>query len=76
MISNDYKTTNYNASSVVEVEDAEITIMRMNAFVDKDNRITFNQEIPSTEIYTKYKTTADADFETWKNEVIADVNNA
>lgn len=62
------RNANYSATSVTA--DGETVLMNMSAFISEIGNVSFGQNIPDKSVYEANKAIADADFETFKSEVI------
>lgn len=74
MLVNQNHTQNFGAVSAIDVKDRTgKPIMVMNASINQNGTVTFNQQIQNPDLYKDNQSEVDADFETFKEQVIASI---
>lgn len=74
MIVNQNHTQNFSAVSAINVKNGTgQAVVAMNASINQNGVVTFNQQIQNPVLYKENQQEADADFETFKEQVISSV---
>lgn len=73
MVKDFRKQSSYTATSNVGTDDASIIVAYMNANYDEQSNLNFSQNIHNYAMYKANKAVVDADYETFKENVLDDI---
>lgn len=74
MLVNQNHTQNFSAVSAIDVKDGTgQPVVVMNASVNQNGVISFNQQIQNAELYNNNKGEADSDYESFRENVMKSI---
>lgn len=75
MVINNTKTINYNAISAINVDGEDKHVMYMYGSINAEGLPSWNSNITDVPLYRANQAEVDADFETFKQEILDDLED-